>query len=96
MFIFIETLRYYTPATRLERQCTKEYKIPGTHVVIEKDQVVVFPILGVHRDPKYYPNPEKFDPDRFLPEEKNKRPAFAYLPFGQGKYSIFNLKYFNA
>lgn len=70
---------------RVERQCTTDYKIPGTDVVIEKGQVVAIPVLGVHRDSMYYEDPEKFDPDRFLPEEKSKRPAFAFSPFGQGK-----------
>jgi cytochrome P450 family 6 len=51
---------------------------------LEKGVQVVVPVLGLHHDPKYYPNPEKFDPERFSEEEKKKRPHFAYLPFGEG------------
>ncbi len=38
----------------------------------------------MHRDPRFWPNPEGFDPDRFLPERVQARPRFAYLPFGGG------------
>jgi cytochrome P450 family 6 len=68
----------------LIRQCAKSTKIHGTDVTVEKGMQVLVPVLGLHRDPKYYPNPEKFDPDRFSEEEKKKRPHCAYLPFGEG------------
>lgn len=41
-------------------------------------------VWGLHRDPKYYPDPDKFDPDRFEPENVAKRPDFTFLPFGEG------------
>jgi cytochrome P450 family 6 len=84
-FLYIaETLRKYPPVPFLTRECTKGYTIPGTDVTLEKGMLVVIPVLGIHKDPKYYPNPEKFDPDRFRVEAKSKRHHFTYLPFGEG------------
>lgn len=40
--------------------------------------------MGVHYDPEYYPEPEKFIPERFSNEENRKRLPFTYLPFGDG------------
>jgi cytochrome P450 family 6 len=68
----------------LNRECTKEYKIPGTDVVLEKGMATVIPILALHHDPQYYPEPERFDPERFNEEEKSKRHHYVYLPFGEG------------
>jgi cytochrome P450 family 6 len=79
-----ETLRKYPPVPLLTRECTKRYTIPGTSVTIDKGMPVVIPVLGIHKDPKYYPNPEKFYPDRFTVEAKSKRNHFTYLPFGEG------------
>jgi cytochrome P450 family 6 len=79
-----ETLRKYPPVPFLTRECTKRYTVPGTDVTIEKGTLVVIPVIGFHKDQKYYPNPEKFEPDRFSQEMKNQRPHFTYLPFGEG------------
>jgi cytochrome P450 family 6 len=40
--------------------------------------------MGLHHDPKYYPEPDRFDPERFSEEEKQKRHNYVYLPFGEG------------
>jgi len=64
---------------------------------VEKGIQVVIPVLGLHRDPKYFPDPEKFEPERFSDEAKRHRPNYVYLPFGEGQricigmYLIFRI-----
>ena len=44
----------------------------------------ILSVFGLHRDPKYFPDPEKFDPERFTPENSKGRHAYAYAPFAAG------------
>jgi cytochrome P450 family 6 len=81
---FSETLRKYPPIPVINRKCTKTCKIPDTDIVLEKGIPTVIPVLALHHDPKYYPEPERFDPERFSEEEKSKRHHYVYLPFGEG------------
>lgn len=50
---------------------------------------VMIPAFGIHFDPEIYPNPDKYDPDRFSPEEVEKRHHFTYLPFGKKFFEFF-------
>lgn len=79
-----ETLRKFPPAFFLTRVCRKDFKIPGTEMIIEKDTDINVNIFSIHRDPEYYPEPEKFDPERFTSENIKLRPACTFLPFGMG------------
>lgn len=74
----------YPPAARLDRLCTKDYKFPNTNWTLKKDQSVVIPTMAIHRNPEIYPDPEKFDPERWNPENKLSRHPYAFLAFGQG------------
>lgn len=55
-----------------------------TGYFIPKGTILQLHIFDLHRDPRIYPDPIKFDPDRFLPENYNNRHPFAYLPFSAG------------
>jgi cytochrome P450 family 6 len=79
-----ESLRKFPPAFFLTRVCRKDFKIPGTEMVIPKDTDINVNIYSIHRDPEYYPEPEKFDPERFTAENIKTRPACTFIPFGLG------------
>ncbi|CAG9766994.1 unnamed protein product [Ceutorhynchus assimilis] len=82
--VFDETLRKYPIFPILPRICTKDYAIPGTDVTIEKNAFIMVTNFGIQYDPRYYPDPMKFDPERFTDENKAKRPYCSYAPFGEG------------
>ncbi|XP_018318869.1 probable cytochrome P450 6a13 [Agrilus planipennis] len=88
-----ETLRKYPPVALLVRKCVGDYKIENSNVVIKKGVKVIVSTLGIHSDPEYYPNPQKFDPDRFNSENKSKRPACTFLPFGEGPRNCIGLRF---
>ena len=55
---------------------------------------VVIPIISLHNDFRVWPEPEKFDPDRFLPEEVEKRHRCSYIPFSYGARNCIGLYLF--
>lgn len=67
--------------------------MPGTSIVIEKGVYVEIPVLGVHHDPEYYPNPDQFDPDRFDSEKAKYRNPMTWLPFGEGPRQCIGLRF---
>ncbi|KRT82922.1 cytochrome P450, partial [Oryctes borbonicus] len=88
-----ETLRKYPPVPFLNRVCSLDYKIPDTNVTLTKGTKVFISGLGIHRDEEYYPNPDKFDPERFSDENKASIPNFAYIPFGEGPRICIGLRF---
>lgn len=82
--IVTESLRKYPPIPSALRQSTKEYTIPGTSLTIPKGTSIEIPVYSLQRDPEHYPEPNKFDPLRFTPENSKARNPFTYLPFGEG------------
>ena len=65
--------RLYSPIGLTVRACTKDYKIPGTDVVLKRNDTVSFSPVGIHTDPRYYSHPDEFYPEHFSPEEKASR-----------------------
>lgn len=59
-----ETLRMYPPATRAERECNEDWEYKG--LKIEKGTVIAIPIFAMHRDPEFWPDPEVYDPERYV------------------------------
>ena len=67
---------------RVDREASNDTKIKD--VDIPKGMLVSIPIYALHHNPKIWPEPEKFNPYRFLPEEKAKHNTYDWIPFGAG------------
>ncbi|EDW15253.1 probable cytochrome P450 9f2 [Drosophila mojavensis] len=81
-----EVLRKWPAAIAIDRECNKDitYEVDGKSIEIKKGEAIWLPTCGFHRDPKYFENPNKFDPDRFSEANKDKILPFTYYPFGVG------------
>jgi len=80
--VLAETMRLYPPAYAVGRWSLEDhsfgpYEIPRHSVVLTSQWIM-------HRDPRFYPDPERFDPERWRPEARAARPKFSYFPFGGG------------
>lgn len=80
--VFAESLRLYPPAWTLGYASIAPHQAGG--FTLPARTLVMMPQIIVHHDPRWWPDPETFDPDRFLPERSADRPRFAYFPFGGG------------
>jgi cytochrome P450 len=80
-----ETLRMFPPPFLLSRRPLADIEIGG-HLIPAGSNVVFSP-YAVHHDPAYYPEPDRFDPDRWLPERAAGRPRTAYIPFIAGVHA---------
>nr|AET11927.1 cytochrome P450 [Helicoverpa armigera] len=81
---FKEGLRMFPSLGFLLRQCTRPYTFPEFNMTIDETCKILIPLQSLHNDPKYFPNPEVFRPERFSPEEFDSNNKFVYLPFGLG------------
>ncbi|HEV2459914.1 MAG TPA: cytochrome P450, partial [Ktedonobacterales bacterium] len=77
-----EALRLYPPSYALTRVARHDVVIAGYRV--RRHDAVLLPPYSLHRRPDYYPDPSRFDPDRFTPEREAQLPRCAYIPFGAG------------
>ncbi|HVX35126.1 MAG TPA: cytochrome P450 [Hyphomicrobium sp.] len=77
-----EALRLYPPAPVMTRLSTEDIDLAGTRV--PKGSLIVIPIFVLHRHRRLWDDPDRFDPDRFLPENEAKYPRTQFMPFGYG------------
>ena len=80
--VVTESMRLYPPAWIIGRRALEDYPIDG-YVVPARSVVVISPYL-IHRDARFFPEPDRFVPERWTPEFKASLPPFAYFPFGGG------------
>lgn len=81
-----EALRFYTPTLTFDREASEDVAIEVDEFkfTIPKGMGVVIPFHAIHHDPDNYENPEKFDPERFMPENRHKIKPCTFIPFGSG------------
>lgn len=82
-----ESMRILTPAGTLMKVCTEEITLKGSDGLtcnLKPGNLVYIPLMGLHLDSKYWPEPHVFDPERFAPENQAGRNKFTYVPFGEG------------
>ena len=80
--IFAEALRIYPPLWAAGRRAMEDCQI-GEHTVRAGSVVILSPYV-THHDPRWFPEPERFDPERWTAEAKAARPRFSYFPFSAG------------
>ncbi|XP_058661087.1 thromboxane-A synthase [Ammospiza caudacuta] len=88
--VIAETLRLYPPAFRFTREAAKDCVVLGQH--IPAGAVIEIAVGHLHHNPEFWPDPEKFIPERFTEEAKKERHPFAYLPFGAGPRGCLGMK----
>ena len=80
--VFAETIRIYPPVWVTARTAAEEYAYRG--ITIPKGAILLAPQMVAHRDPRFWDDPLRFDPQRFTEENKARRLRFSYFPFGAG------------
>ncbi|KAF5289834.1 hypothetical protein FQR65_LT11720 [Abscondita terminalis] len=92
-----ESMRLHPPGFYLSRRCTKSYLLPplenrSKDVVVEPGTPIVIPVYSLHYDSKYYPDPEKFNPERFSNNFESLT-KYTFFPFGDGPRMCIGQKY---
>ncbi|XP_063234800.1 cytochrome P450 4C1-like [Bacillus rossius redtenbacheri] len=86
-----ETMRLYPPVPIVGRWVDEDVRIKN--YTIPAGTTVMIPIYRIHREPSYYPDPIKFDPERFNKENSSSRPNCSFIPFSSGRKMCLGKKY---
>ncbi|CAD6227307.1 GSCOCT00006096001.2-RA-CDS [Cotesia congregata] len=87
--VITEALRMYPAMIIADRLCTKGFELPpaaprAKPYLLKPGSLVMLSTWAIHRDLEYFPEPDTFDPDRFLEDRRKTVNSVAYLPFGAG------------
>ncbi|KAL0270759.1 UNVERIFIED_CONTAM: hypothetical protein PYX00_008058 [Menopon gallinae] len=95
--VISESLRKWPPSILGNRVVSKDYVIARTEknpeVLLKAGEDVWIPIIAIHRDPENFPDPEKFDPERFSEKNRDGIRPFTYMPFGNGPRNCIGLRF---
>ncbi|KAK1117082.1 hypothetical protein K0M31_017005 [Melipona bicolor] len=87
--VILESIRMFPPFSATGRACVKPFELPprvpgAKPYVVQQNDSISIPIYGIQHDPQYYPEPKKFDPDRFYDDPKQMSNSLSFLSFGLG------------
>ncbi|XP_023312244.1 probable cytochrome P450 6a14 [Anoplophora glabripennis] len=85
--------RTYNTGLTITWVCTKDYIFKNSDVTVDKGTPLMISVTGLHHDPEYWPDPDRWDPDRFSEENKQKRQLLTFLPFGDGPRNCIGLRF---
>lgn len=91
--VIMESLRLYPPVPMIARKVNEDVKLASENYVIPAGATVVIGTYKIHRRPDIYANPDRFDPDNFLPERTQHRHYYSFIPFSAGPRSCVGRKY---
>ncbi|XP_036328213.1 probable cytochrome P450 4ac1 [Rhagoletis pomonella] len=86
-----ETLRLYPSVPFISRRCMQHSELNG--LILPPDTEINIHIYDIMRDERHFPDPLKFDPDRFLPQNSIDRHPFAFVPFSAGSRNCIGQKF---
>jgi len=81
--VLAETMRLHPPAWTIQRRVVEADELPGGLKLKPGDELMISQFVS-HRNPRFFPDPSRFDPDRFASDRRGELPKFAYFPFGGG------------
>lgn len=91
--IIKEALRKYPPELRMDRRVSSESGTTLGGIHLELDTLVEVPTIAVHYNAEYWPDPWKFDPSRFLPENRDQIVPYSFIPFGLGNRNCIGMRF---
>uniref|UniRef100_A0A182FJZ7 Uncharacterized protein n=1 Tax=Anopheles albimanus TaxID=7167 RepID=A0A182FJZ7_ANOAL len=91
--VIFETLRMYPPVPIIARKLNEDVQLASRNYTVPAGTTVVIGTYKIHRREDLYPQPERFNPDNFLPERTQARHYYSYIPFSAGPRSCVGRKY---
>lgn len=82
--VISESLRLFGPAPRIHREAAADYRLLGTDVLVRKGDIINIPVYAIHHCEEFYPQANRYNPDRWLAENREQINPICFLPFGQG------------
>jgi cytochrome P450 len=87
----LESLRLYPPVWLIERRCIKPIQLE--HLSVKVNDIIIFCIYTLHRDPRIWEDPDSFIPSRFIGDWRSSIDRYAYMPFGAGPRTCIGMSF---